>query len=131
MIEIIKGVYGHRVGVTIIPVRPGDKPISLTSAQESRLVNLGVARYCNSSEVVETANDPNESESTVLTGHLDKEQLESMSYNDLKKLAAELGANSNGKKTEIIESILAVEVETDATEAADEEPPTLIAADPE
>lgn len=47
-----------------------------------------------------------------ITGHLDKEQLESMEYNDLKKLAADLGVDTKvvKKKADLIEAVAAIEV---------------------
>lgn len=43
MIQITKGSYGLRVGKAIKPVTADDAPISLTDAEETRLVKLGVA----------------------------------------------------------------------------------------
>ena len=44
--------------------------------------------------------------------HPDKEQLESMKFDDLKKLAEDMGIDTKGleKKTELVEAISAVEV---------------------
>lgn len=44
--------------------------------------------------------------------HLDKEQLESMKFDDLKKLAEDMGIDTKGlkKKAELVEAISAVEV---------------------
>ena len=60
------------------------------------------------------------------TGHLDKGQLEDMSYQELKKLASDLGVSADGKKADLIERILAVEVEipSDAVVEEDELPNT-------
>ena len=62
-----------------------------------------------------------ETEETV-TGHLDPAQLETMSYNELKKLAKDMGLATDGKKEELIERIAAEEVivEPDAVVAGEE-----------
>lgn len=60
MIEIINGVYGHRVGRHVVPVRVGDDPIKLTAAQEARLVGLGVAAYVDAPEAPVSTDEPGE-----------------------------------------------------------------------
>lgn len=47
MIKIVKGVYGMRDKKIIRPVKAGDPPIELDSAEEERLVKLGIAAYVN------------------------------------------------------------------------------------
>ena len=125
-------------------------------AQAARLVRLGVAAYVTEQQATteptkdptagskEPTKDPTagskEPEQTPgskpekTTGHLDREQLESMDYNELKKLAAEMGAEPAGKKkADLIDAIVAVEVELgDEVEPSDEDDmPDLSAADPE
>lgn len=51
-----------------------------------------------------------------MTGHLDRAQLEEMKRNDLVALAKELGVSASGKSAEIIDRILATDVEADDTE---------------
>lgn len=46
----------------------------------------------------------------TVTGHLDPAQLETMSYNELKKLAKDMGLETSGTKPELIERIAEVEV---------------------
>ena len=55
------------------------------------------------------------------TGHLDTEDLENMTYQDLKKLASELGVSADGKKADLIERISAVEVEVPSDAVVEEE----------
>ena len=57
-----------------------------------------------------------------LVGHLDPADLETYSYQELKKLAADLGVSANGKKEELIERIAALEVEVEAEAVLDELP---------
>lgn len=114
-------------------------------AQAARLVRLGVAVYVTEQQA---ATDPSEDPTAnskesgqtpgggpeKTTGHLDREQLESMDYNELKKLAAEMGAEPTGKKkADLIDAIVAVEVELgDEVDPGNEDDlPDLNAADPE
>lgn len=48
-----------------------------------------------------------------ITGNLDKGQLSTMKVDELRKLAADMGLDTAGKKAELIERICAVEVEVD------------------
>lgn len=115
---------------------PEHGPFVCDDAQAARLVSLGVAVYVNEQQTApEPKADPaagGEPEKT--TGHLDPEQLESMEYNELKKLAADMGVTPKGKKkADLIEAITAAEVEPgDEVDPDDEdELPELGAADPE
>lgn len=114
-------------------------------AQAARLVRLGVAAYVTEQQATtDLSEDPAANskgpEQTPgsgpekTTGHLDREQLESMDYNELKKLAAEMGAEPTGKKkADLIDAIVAVEVELGDEVDPDNEDdlPDLNAADPE
>ena len=53
MIEIICGVYGGKNGMK----RPGDKPFSLSPAEEARLVARKVARYVELPQMPETEDE--------------------------------------------------------------------------
>lgn len=114
-------------------------------AQAARLVRLGVAAYVTEQQATtESSEDPaadserpeqtTGSEPEKATGHLDREQLESMDYNELKKLAADMGVKATGKKkADLIDAIAAVEVElSDEVDPDNEDDlPDLNAADPE
>ena len=102
--------------------------------QADRLVRLGVAIYAGTAGKTvqqadaepERANDP---EQTV-KGHLSAEDLEDWDYNELKKLAADMGVEVKGKKkADYIAAITAEEVEASAED--DELPPDLDVVDPE
>lgn len=115
---------------------PEHGPFVCDDAQAARLVSLGVAVYVNEQQAApEPKADPAAGgvpEKT--TGHLDPEQLEAMEYNELKKLAADMGVTPKGKKkADLIEAITAAEVEPgDEVDPDDEdELPELGAADPE
>ena len=72
---------------------------------------------------------PVQPEEKTVTGHLDKDQLSEMTYNDLKHLAKELGIPATGSKDELVEKIAAEEVKAPAED--EEEPPVLQPANPE
>lgn len=59
----------------------------------------------------------------MIYGHLDKQQLESMRIQELKKLAADMGIDVTGKrKDELVSEIAAMEVGAEAVETEDVEP---------
>lgn len=116
---------------------PEDGPFECDDAQADRLVRLGVAAYVTA-KTPEAQQEPEENEDqepAETTGHLDAAELESWEYNQLKKLAADMGVTPKGKKkADLIAAITAVEV-TPGSEAEpddeDDNPPELGAADPE
>lgn len=105
-------------------------------AQAAHLVGLGVAEYVGA-VITSTPAEPMSGEaaetSGKLTGHLDAADLELMDYNDLKRLAADIGVKPEGqKKADYIAAIAAAEVEVDQEAIVDEDDmPDLSAADPE
>lgn len=102
--------------------------------QADRLVRLGVAIYAGTAGKTAQQADAepeqsNEPEQTV-KGHLSAEDLEGWNYNELKKLAADMGVEVKGKKkADYIAAITAEEVEASAED--DELPPDLDVVDPE
>lgn len=119
---------------------PEDGPFECDDAQADRLVRLGVAAYVTA-KAPEVQQEPEENEDqdpqepAETTGHLDAAELESWDYNQLKKLAADMGVTPKGKKkADLIAAITAVEV-TPGNEVEpddeDDNPPELGAADPE
>lgn len=119
---------------------PEDGPFECDDAQADRLVRLGVAAYVTA-KAPEAQQEPKENEDqdpqepAKTTGHLDAAELEGWEYNQLKKLAADMGVTPKGKKkADLIAAITAVEV-TPGNEVEpddeDDNPPELGAADPE
>lgn len=110
---------------------PENGDFECSDEQADRLVRLGVAVYVEDvkqQDDTDTKQD-GETESTM-KAHLDAEELESWDYNELKKLAAELGVEPAGKKkADYIAAIVAEEVEVSVDD--DELPPDLNVADPE
>lgn len=110
---------------------PENGDFECSDEQADRLIRLGVAVYVEDvkqQDDTDTKQD-GETESTMKT-HLDAEELESWDYNELKKLAAEMGVEPAGKKkADYIAAIVAEEVEVSVDD--DELPPDLNVADPE
>ena len=120
-------------------------PFECDDEQADRLVRLGVAAYVEEAkaEAPEEVKEPDEEsgdatqEPEKVYGHLDAEELETWDYNDLKKLAADMGVKPKGqKKADYIAAIVAEQVEigpeVDPEEEEDpDELPELNAADPE
>lgn len=120
-----------------------DGPFLCDAKQAERLVGLGVAAYVTTKEPEKTEpddgdQDPGENPDTQ-TGHLSAEDLEKWDFNDLRKLAADMGVKPEGKKkADFIAAIVSVEVtagdgetENDGEGTGDDELPELGAADPE
>lgn len=127
---------------------PENGPFECDDAQAARLVGLGVAEYVAAKpapqpeqqqeepaaqEPVEPAQEPEK-----VMGDLSAEDLESWNFNELKKLAADMGVVPTGKKkSDYIAAIVAVEVELgpevdpDEVDDPDNDLPVLSAADPE
>lgn len=133
---------------------PESGPFECDDAQASRLIGLGVAeayvdgigwqQVGQQVEFPETAPSVQEDEQQEeqaeevepaqetgkKTGHLTAEDLEKMSYLELKHLAAEMGVEPAGKKKpDYIAALVAAEVYVDDED--DDELPELFAADPE
>lgn len=108
---------------------PEDGVFECEIEQAKRLVSLGVAEYA-----AEQKDEAKDQAGDKLAGHLDAEQLEAMNFNDLKKLAKDMGVNPADKtKAGYIAALVAVEVEVDDEDAVEDpdDLPDLDAADPE
>lgn len=99
--------------------------------QAARLVSLGVAVYAETCpEAVLSTSALAGALNLAQSASLDPEQLKDMNINQLKKLAADMGADVKGckSKADYIDAITAVEVEAGDE---DDDLPDLDAADPE
>lgn len=149
-IRIIRGgcgiTYNDEHGTARHALRtPEHDSFVCDDAQAARLVRLGVAAYVTEHEAATECSEApaagsNEPEQTPgrepekATCHLDLAQLEFMDYNELKKLAADMGATpKSNRKADLIEAIAAAEVEPgDEVDPDDEDGlPDLSAANPE
>lgn len=116
---------------------PADKPFECDDAQAARLVGLGVAEYVSEKAADPVPQSEAQEGTGKLTGHLDAEALEKWDYNNLKKLAADMGVHpASQKKADLIAAIVAEEVEVDEADAVEidedgDDLPDLSAADPE
>ena len=126
---ITVGAYGYmpdKNGPVISIDYKYGKPISLSDEEADRIVGLGIAKYADTKDVGENE------------GNIDPDDLSTYAYNDLKKLAKEMGLSAAGSKEELIKRIsdekvvIPSDAEVDETENDDnEEPPVLEAAEPE
>lgn len=112
---------------------PENGAFECSDEQADRLVRLGVAIYAGSAgnPAQQADNEPEQDKKTERTmkGYLSAEDLENWDYNELKKLAAEMGVEPAGKKkADYIAAIVAEEVEVSVDD--DELPPDLNVADP-
>lgn len=113
---------------------PENGPFECDDAQAAHFVGLGVAEYVGGAKKADAQQEGHadgSQETEKAAGHLDAEQLEGMDYNELKKLAADMGVEPEGKKrSDYIAAIVAAEVEPGDEDDGDEMP-ELNAADPE
>lgn len=87
---------------------------------------LNLIKNALASDNEEVASTP----TTTVTGKFSREQLEKMKFNDFKKLAASLGVKCTGTREEIIERILALDVEVDVDEAPVKEEVSVVEEEP-
>ena len=109
---------------------PEHGPFECDDVQAARLVSKKVAVYVDEPGVNPAATAP-----AKVAGHLDAEHLGTMTNEQLRKLAADMGVDVSAckKKPELVAAIAAVEVETDegGMDDPDNELPDLGVADPE
>lgn len=115
LIKIINTTYGHRPILPngqkshyVIPVRPGEPPIEVEQAEGERLIALGVAAEVTPEKITAPKTEAPEGASEAQTeGDAEKVSLDSMSFNELKALAQEMGLDVGGirSKAGLIEAI--------------------------
>lgn len=116
---------------------PESGPFECDVEQAKRLIDLGVAELVPPWTIHEGDADQPSQKPEKATGHICAEQLETMTNEQLKALAADMGVDVTGckKKADYIAAIVAVEVELGDEVEPDEddgdELPELNAADPE
>lgn len=85
--------------------------------EANNLVNVILDAENDAESEAEADTTPEEPEGEeTLTGTLDTEDLQEMHYNDLKKLAKEMGLSPDGKKDELVERIAAAKVNAGVVE---------------
>ncbi len=146
LVKIINGIYGHRPKgrSIVIPTGPKDPPIGVDEAEAERLVELGVARYVEERHVLAVADevathltadgtengidnmdDGADSESGDSEPEADGaafvENLKAWKYEDLKKLASDLGIDTGKirKKEALIQAITEAEANSNMEDVED------------
>ena len=115
---------------------PESGPFECDVDQAKRLIDLGVAELVppwtiHGEPAPQEGTDEPSQETEKPTAHLDAEELETWDYNDLKKLAADMGVTPAGKKkADYIAALVAADLEI-GDEDEDEDLPDLGVADPE
>ena len=89
MIRIIAGVYGYRKNGRIEAKTSKSAPFSVEPKEEARLVNAGVAVYVEETEKPVTITENAEKSA---------ENIDNMSYDELKAKAVAMGLTVEGKK---------------------------------
>lgn len=137
MIEIICGVYGGKNGMK----RPGDKPFSLSPAEEARLVARKVARYVGRPEpaneeidepVYEDIDAPigfDETPPTDTEDEAEPKPLEELSRDELREVCKEYGLpyKATDSRAKLVEKI--TEFQNSAEDTEDEDAPVFDAAE--
>ena len=106
-VELIKGIEATITGLEAIKIA-----LSEDTAVETPAKTKSVARREKAHEEEPVMNPPVEETegSAEITGKFSVEQLNSMKYNEFKKLASSLGVKCTGTRDEIMERILALNV---------------------
>ena len=113
--EVLKGLMMMREGLDLI----------INSANEG--VNEAPKTVAKPDPTAEAKEEETVVKAPTIKGNLSRDDLDGMTYNDLKKLAKELGVSAVGARPELTDRILGVEVEVepevvDTTDAPEEEP---------
>jgi hypothetical protein len=130
LIHIISGTYGYchvnANGIrSVTPVDRFSDPIDVDEAEAKRLVELGVAEYVNAAPPVLAAADPTfpeesgaeDADTSEVPEDSGDEDLESLSFNELKEIAKGLGIETGkirSKAAMINEIILARTAQDDS-----------------
>lgn len=109
--EVIKGIDEVIKGLTLIKTAIGADEKSETVTEDAPKKTVGAKKEAPATE---TAGE----EKTV--GKIDVDQLNGMKYNEFKKFAASLGVKCTGTRDEIMERILALDVEIETGDVVDE-----------
>lgn len=106
--EVLKGLMMMREGLDMI-INSADEVVN-DAPETAKSVPTKAEKNVEEKEVKAP---------TVVKGNLTREQLDSMTYNDLKKLAKEMGVSAVGARPELTDRILGVEVTAEAEEVVD------------
>ena len=112
--EVIKGINMTIAGLEAIKSAFADVEDTVEAPKTKK--------KAQAEEPINPPVDEAETEGSAVTGKLSIEQLDSMKYNDFKKLAASLGVKCTGTREEIKERILALDVVVTEDDAEVSEP---------
>lgn len=133
LVKIICGSYGHRPNANeprVIRKDSKSPAFELNDEEAKRIIALGIAKACGSDEVQESDD--------IELPRMTEEELMSLDFNEMRKLAREYGLDSKGTKEQLFSRLktafLKEDVfhEDDADVFVDEEdaPPKLEAQEP-
>lgn len=135
MIKITRGYYGYRNGRIVELKDTNSQAFELEESEARRIIGLGIAKAVSDSTEDSDPKDGKEIEedSITINGKLSEEDLRKMTYPQLKKLCKDMEVSADGKKEEIIERLINVDVYVSKTEdgEAEEGVPNLTPAEPE
>ena len=114
--EIIKGIDLTIEGLTVIKNALVGEAVAPTEAPKSKSVERR-----EKVQKEEAMNLPVEEVAEPIVGKFDVEQLNSMKYNEFKKLASSLGVKCTGTRDEIMERILALNIPVSEEEVEEAE----------
>lgn len=112
-IPCIVGIFGGLVGLLgwrVMPDFPATEPVTaLAVGIVSGLASTGAHQVYK--QLLPPVSTEGEQLTGTVTGHLDKAQLEALDFNNLKRLAASLGVNTNNlKRDEVVAAVAALEI---------------------
>ena len=143
LIRIVNGCYAAHPDGGRLKVIDKGQTVEVPEDEAARLVNLGVAAYVKepvlmadlpTEPIPEVApsdtpdEEENEATDEMIPGHLDEEELRSMPFQQLKKLAADCGLQV-GKLRSRENIVKALTEMTVYVDAEDEVPPSMEAED--
>lgn len=104
----------------LIAIRNG---IDLILESENKVANVSAEKKVTPKkvEVEQEVEEVKQEEAPVVTGTIDKAQLDAMTYNDLKKFAKEIGVSAVGARAKLTQTILDAGVSAPVEEVEEEE----------
>lgn len=121
LVKIVKGTYGHKVGVAVVGRTTRDEAFLLDEEKAKRLVSLGVA------VVIAQTQEPSASGEDNEDGNDPDMPTAEMSVKQLNKFAEPFGITykTGTKKTDFLEQILTKMAEAEEENGENEPPPSF------
>lgn len=102
-IRIICGTYGYRPNKNesrVVSKNNTSEPFEVDDDEARRLVELGIAEICDKTAFYNVNPD------AIDVGNISVEQIMSLEYNQMKKIAKEWGIDAKGTKDELRERLI-------------------------